>query len=756
MMEVKTDQIEILGWNPRKEFDEGAMGHLRQSIEAHGIIEPLIVRQNGNGGYDMVAGERRFRAAKQLNLGTVPVVVREMDDGQVREIMLLENLQREDLQPLEEAAAIRQLLDKSKLTQTELGKRIGKSQGWVANRLRLMRAPEEIRELIISRKINVKQALSMLPYFGYPVFDEVIKVIQDNLKNRDFMSNEDLEKAVDSGFQRSKYALCLDPESWDRPDWWKHYRNTGCNKCRKFRKIKKSWGGTKRYCYDTDCTGERIETAKAKLKEETKKKEKAEKERRKVSEAAGSPKVVSKKEFSYSAFEELKRANFDTYVCTGCPDKVKVEGKKGEWCMKWDCFRGKQRAAKAQETILNKQLDGVAMEAVHKFVTEDVPVDIVEVKGKVKVLQVPMEEVDRLLSIIVLNTDHHSSEPKAVRNAFKCVKGKPGSYYRGHGEAEKKLKDEEKGRILLSAAYWLPLLTQGRSDWRFTLDKDIERHVPGALVHYRDRAAEIRKENDEKVRKRKEKFLGKFRMRKPSFEDKGKVEDGNIFDIEVRSKRVWVKYNPDYCGSEHLEFRSDKTVVSETGFYSHFIMPWLVDEAKEDIVAFAKKAALEHDRDSFPQIYMKLEKKEKPEKKKGKQKGTPNKCERCGDMKSSLITPCPTCGHPGKDIRKPVKSTKKSKKGTKAKEWTPTEDDITTAREAFEKDGWKGLMKEFGTRRGKIMKDIVALKGGKKPETQEETTEGAQLPRELYQTTLVDDRKLRPDKATQKYVDVEE
>lgn len=177
MNEIGLCRISLSGWNPRKNFEPEALEELKKSIREHGILEPLIVRAkpgNPEEGYELVAGERRFRAAQELGFEMVPVVIKELSDRDVREIMLIENLQRSGLEPLEEAEALNALLQEDEITQEDLGKKLGKSQSWIANRLRLLKAPDELKGMIISRKISPKHAMALLPYVEYPVFNEVI------------------------------------------------------------------------------------------------------------------------------------------------------------------------------------------------------------------------------------------------------------------------------------------------------------------------------------------------------------------------------------------------------------------------------------------------------------------------------------------------------------------------------------------------------------------------------------------------------
>jgi ParB family transcriptional regulator, chromosome partitioning protein len=148
-------------YQPRKIFDVEAIEELKHSILEHGILQPLIVRK-AIKGYEIVVGERRFRAAKAAGLEKIPVVIRELTEQQMMELAVLENLQREDLTPIEEAAAYQLLMEKLKLTQEELAKRLGKSRPHIANHVRLLTLPAKIQELISDGKISMGHGRALL------------------------------------------------------------------------------------------------------------------------------------------------------------------------------------------------------------------------------------------------------------------------------------------------------------------------------------------------------------------------------------------------------------------------------------------------------------------------------------------------------------------------------------------------------------------------------------------------------------------
>ena len=159
---VPINEIEPNKEQPRKNFDEDKMEELSQSIKEHGIIQPLIVKKQGNF-YVIVAGERRWRAARMAGLSEVPVIIQDYSNNEVMEISLIENLQREDLNPIEEAKAFETLINSFSLKQEEVAKRVGKSRSAIANTLRLQ-LDESIQELLIHQSISEGHARALLAY----------------------------------------------------------------------------------------------------------------------------------------------------------------------------------------------------------------------------------------------------------------------------------------------------------------------------------------------------------------------------------------------------------------------------------------------------------------------------------------------------------------------------------------------------------------------------------------------------------------
>lgn len=172
-------------YQPRKTFDEEALKELAHSIEQSGVFQPIIVRQSDVKGYEIIAGERRFRASKIAGKETIPAIVREFDEEAMMQIALLENLQREDLTSLEEAEAYEMLMTNLKLTQVELAERLGKSRPYIANHLRLLALPKEVKELLQTDQLSMGQARTLLGLKTPEIMIEVAnKTIKENLTVR--------------------------------------------------------------------------------------------------------------------------------------------------------------------------------------------------------------------------------------------------------------------------------------------------------------------------------------------------------------------------------------------------------------------------------------------------------------------------------------------------------------------------------------------------------------------------------------------
>jgi ParB family transcriptional regulator, chromosome partitioning protein len=178
VQEVSLKDLRPNPYQPRKLFDQEAIEEMKRSIQEHGILQPIIVRKSIKG-YEIVVGERRYRAAKEAKLEKVPVIIRDLSEPQMMELAVLENLQREDLTPIEEASAYQLLLEKLKLTQEELAKRLGKSRPHIANHIRLLSLPSVIQEYISEKKISMGHGRALL---GLRNKDKLNAVVQKTIK----------------------------------------------------------------------------------------------------------------------------------------------------------------------------------------------------------------------------------------------------------------------------------------------------------------------------------------------------------------------------------------------------------------------------------------------------------------------------------------------------------------------------------------------------------------------------------------------
>ena len=159
---LRLSEIEPNKAQPRKDFDEEALASLADSIKEHGVIQPLLVRPMDNGSYQLVAGERRWRAARMAGMSEVPVIIKELSDRETMEIGLIENLKREDLNPIEEALGYQTLMETYDFTQDEISRRVGRSRPAVANALRLLHLPQEVIALVRKKELSSGHARAIL------------------------------------------------------------------------------------------------------------------------------------------------------------------------------------------------------------------------------------------------------------------------------------------------------------------------------------------------------------------------------------------------------------------------------------------------------------------------------------------------------------------------------------------------------------------------------------------------------------------
>ena len=171
---------------PRKTFDQGALQELADSISQHGVLQPLLVRPLPEGGYQLVAGERRWRASKMAGLKEVPVVIKELSDVETMEIAIIENLQREDLNPIEEAEGLQALIDRCGFTQEDVAVSVGKSRSAIANSLRLLKLPQEVRDMTRNGEITAGHARALLAFDNEAmIYEAAQNIIKNSLSVRE-------------------------------------------------------------------------------------------------------------------------------------------------------------------------------------------------------------------------------------------------------------------------------------------------------------------------------------------------------------------------------------------------------------------------------------------------------------------------------------------------------------------------------------------------------------------------------------------
>lgn len=194
---------------PRKQFDPTALSELADSIKEYGVLQPLVVRPLPDGSYQLVAGERRWRASRMAGLSSVPVVIRELTDSQAMELALIENLQREDLNAIEEAAGYRELMDRFGLTQEQVAQRVGKSRPVITNAMRLLNLPEDVREMVVDGRLSAGHARALLSLED----EEMIRVLAREIIKKG-LSVRQVEAIVKKSKQLVKPPK-TPPTAWD-------------------------------------------------------------------------------------------------------------------------------------------------------------------------------------------------------------------------------------------------------------------------------------------------------------------------------------------------------------------------------------------------------------------------------------------------------------------------------------------------------------------------------------------------------------
>ena len=197
IQDIELDKIVPNRYQPRREFSDDSIKELAETLDKDGLLQPIVVREDGEDHYEIIAGERRYRAAKSLGWETIPAIVKNMDDDQAASLALIENLQREDLNPIDEAKAYTNLMKLNDLTHTALAKDMGKSQSYVANKLRLLKLDDDVQKALIEGKITARHGRALLN-LSEDDQERVLKEIEE--KGLNVKQTEEIAKDVDAYF----------------------------------------------------------------------------------------------------------------------------------------------------------------------------------------------------------------------------------------------------------------------------------------------------------------------------------------------------------------------------------------------------------------------------------------------------------------------------------------------------------------------------------------------------------------------------
>ncbi len=212
VIELKIDEIRSNPYQPRKIFDEAGLAELAESIKQQGVFQPIIVRSSSVMGYELIAGERRYRASKLAGKKTIPAIVRQLDEEEMMEIAVLENLQREDLTPLEEAQAYNTLMENLHLTQAQVSKRLGKSRPYIANYLRLLSLPQEVKAMLQEGQLSMGQARTLLSLKDKKNLVQLAKkTVKENLTVRQLEQLVSEQNGEKHHKKAAKRKVALDP-----------------------------------------------------------------------------------------------------------------------------------------------------------------------------------------------------------------------------------------------------------------------------------------------------------------------------------------------------------------------------------------------------------------------------------------------------------------------------------------------------------------------------------------------------------------
>ncbi|QQR97530.1 MAG: ParB/RepB/Spo0J family partition protein [Sphingobacteriales bacterium] len=234
---INLEYIEVNPYQPRKDFNEEALQELANSIQVHGVIQPITVRKIDDKKYQLIAGERRFRASKIAGLTDIPAYVRTTNDQELVEIALIENIQREDLNAMEIALTYQRLIDEIQLTHENLADRLGKDRSTVTNYLRLLKLPPEIQKSLRDKSISMGHARSII---SIPEIDKQLYILKEVLKNE--LSVRKTEELVRTIGQKSDKKTTATPTTQSLPNAYKQVEQRLMDKLETKIKIKKGKG----------------------------------------------------------------------------------------------------------------------------------------------------------------------------------------------------------------------------------------------------------------------------------------------------------------------------------------------------------------------------------------------------------------------------------------------------------------------------------------------------------------------------------
>jgi len=204
LRELKVEQLKPGKYQPRSHMDEVSLSELAASIKAQGIIQPILARELPNGGYEIIAGERRWRAAQIAELKEVPVLVRKVPDNAALAMALIENIQREDLNPLEEAVGIQRLIDEFQMTHQAAADAVGRSRSAASNLLRLLKLPQDVQEMLMENLLDMGHARALLPLEAAQQILLANKIVMEKLSVRE--TEKMVQRQIESPSQQASHA----------------------------------------------------------------------------------------------------------------------------------------------------------------------------------------------------------------------------------------------------------------------------------------------------------------------------------------------------------------------------------------------------------------------------------------------------------------------------------------------------------------------------------------------------------------------